>query len=243
MINLFEEFYYNEKEGLCLTSWDTKRSFYLKDAFDELLQEKLEKGRQEHEFINLKGIRGIGKTKALVDFAKKSNYVIVTGLEAQAESIRKQFDYKEVVSQYQLRGKEAKKLVLDETADFAQIKEFKNQIITGYVRNNDEHISKSIFKDDVNNKDIISVLNNEIKQLLSKIAQARRSNNFDTYKNLIQVFANILELKNRYESEGKTKGVIVNKVPIEISIQDMEEFSNTLNDTISNYLVFTVPKN
>lgn len=128
MINLFEQLCLNVDGGFDLISSNTK----VKD-FDELLMKKLEDGRIQNDFINVKGIRGIGKTKVLVDFAKKYDYTIVVQSNASVLYIKTFFKYPKVVNKNKINSVKGK-FVFDELFDdISCLNKYKKQIVTGYV--------------------------------------------------------------------------------------------------------------
>lgn len=80
--------------------------------------------------------RRLGKTKALMEFAKDNNYYVLVGNERIAELFKKQFKYKKIKSiNSNLDG--LGYFVYDECCDTKKIEKLKNSgigILTGYFR-------------------------------------------------------------------------------------------------------------
>jgi predicted RNase H-like nuclease (RuvC/YqgF family) len=105
---------------------------FTKDAIKEALKEASIK----REFVYIGNYqRGIGKTTALIEFAKEFNFMVVVPTYIQAENCREYFGYDKIISQYEvpnLKGAKCK-FVFDERVEPSIFNQFHLEVVTGFV--------------------------------------------------------------------------------------------------------------
>jgi hypothetical protein len=166
------------------------------DIMKTLLIAELEKAKNDGVLLYTNELRGIGKTTALVDFAKKYDYgvVLITGTP-NLNNLKKELNYKKIYRAYDLLDEEQKiffrgiekNIVIDEGINYEEINKLERlgfNIITGFTR----QLNKPF------GKEVIATLKNEVRQLTKKIEIARLQNDVGTYKNLITAYGEILRL-------------------------------------------------
>jgi hypothetical protein len=161
--------------------------------------ESLKKGEKEHKLIDVCNLRQIGKTSALISFARLNNYsAIVKNLNYAREYADKHCSgYKNIYADSinSIRGLSNINVVVDEGVDVDRLIKNGFNVITGYytpTNNNKQDI--------ITVKEISDTLNNELKMLIPKITKARENNEFGTYKNLILAFKEVIELSKYINS-------------------------------------------
>jgi hypothetical protein len=111
------------------------KDFISKVITDEILINKLHEGKVKNKLIYTQGIRNIGKTYCLIQYAKYNNLVAIVTKESFAQSLRKEFSY------HRIHGMDGyipveSDVVVDECVDIQKlIKENQCNIITGYSIN------------------------------------------------------------------------------------------------------------
>lgn len=75
--------------------------------------------------------RGVGKTTALVKFAKTHNLTVVLAHSHSVERLRKEFGYNKIISQHSQSIRGLRDFVIDE---FVQIDKFGIRPITGFIK-------------------------------------------------------------------------------------------------------------
>jgi hypothetical protein len=176
------------------------------------LQDLLELGARVGVLINTHHMRGIGKTYNLIQFAKKYGYVVVENNKEIVEYFKKIYDYDKIFSINDPFLIAHQQVVVDEIYNLDELKNKRVNIITGFFT-------------DYGNKqkefDLLSSLQYEVRQLNTKIKQARESENWGTYKNLIQSLRAVLELMDNISNK---KDIPINyNFVIESKINDTEQ--------------------
>lgn len=209
--------------------------------FNNLVKDKLFKGFINNKLINTQGLRGIGKTYQLINFAKEHNYIVVVGTSTIALEFRKKYNYEKIYGQNDtiIRDKE---VVIDELVDIQKLKnEYDCKIITGYIIYQDEikyilDKSKNNLKETEINLDlddeIIQSLKKDIKSLLSKLETSLNNSNDSNYKMLINNLRETVALKN--ELEQKDKSNIQNYT---VNIPNMNEIADYTIEKISKEMI------
>ncbi|WP_440118433.1 hypothetical protein [Paenibacillus sp. QZ-Y1] len=94
-----------------------------------LLEKLLTLGYFENEFIDVTNVRSIGKTEALIKFAKKKGIAVLVGLPCSHE--KSKYDYEKI---YSINGgsiRAIKEAVIDETVSLDQVPQH-IKVITGF---------------------------------------------------------------------------------------------------------------
>lgn len=164
--------------------------------YNDLLLQKLELAKETKQLVYTQGIRNIGKTYALVEFAKKYDYIVVVCNSQLAISLRKECNYNKICSNdikdFNNRYILASKVVIDEgVKNISELKSLYCDIVTGYTES--YRVGTNTF-----NEMITNTLEEEVIVLYEKIREARENENYGTYKNLIQAYKEILDMINRY---------------------------------------------
>ena len=185
----------------------------IKDIFanfnmSNVIYDKLKTASQKHELIHTQWLRGIGKTYELVCFAKEYGYAVLEPTKIVAEEIRKKENYEGVYSSktiYSLKGCKAnrdvfnKNVVIDEgVTNIQEIKDAGFNIITGFYTPKKE--DESTF-----NEKVLGTLVNEIEALTPKLEKYRVSEDYGTYKNLINAYGEILSLMKEFPQTAINK--------------------------------------
>lgn len=101
--------------------------------FSRRLQEKLNEGAIKREFISTFGLRSIGKTHALIIFARKFNLSVIVSNRCIADSLREKYDYKKIYTcGDNFRGRNDL-FVFDEGVDIGTLDIDVSKVVTGYV--------------------------------------------------------------------------------------------------------------
>ncbi|WP_216638220.1 hypothetical protein, partial [Brevibacillus brevis] len=92
--------------------------FYACDEIKSLLKQRLYEclGKQAKQFtlIDVQNIRGIGKTTALIEFAKENDFYVVVANHQTANLLKKKFNYDKIIAQREVRSGRNLKYVVDE---------------------------------------------------------------------------------------------------------------------------------
>ena len=93
---------------------------FMKNTTEALIK-TLETAAIHRQLIRVHGFqRGIGKTTALIKFAKQYDFCVVLKHKMVAKMFREEFEYHHIISEDEVanqRGKRAQKLVVDEGVD------------------------------------------------------------------------------------------------------------------------------
>lgn len=99
------------------------------DVFEFILIEALEEGFKTNQLVNVSGLRRVGKTNALIKFAKLKDFpVIVNGT---AEALSKEYDYHKVFS-YKNYDESNVSVLVDEGINPSLLVSRGVNVITGY---------------------------------------------------------------------------------------------------------------
>ncbi|MDO6628843.1 hypothetical protein [Bacillus thuringiensis] len=101
---------------------------YIKDALVKALEDASKDKQliQVHEYM-----RQIGKTAALIEFAKKHDYYVIVHNVAIAKELSLKFNYAKVTGSL-MNLKEVKGVVVDETVDVTRVYDEGINVITGF---------------------------------------------------------------------------------------------------------------
>lgn len=102
------------------------------DFTSELIYNKLWTGVRENEFLFSYGLRSTGKSTALVKLANVLGCAIIVENRANAIIYKQLFDFRNVYSQDEVRGRELV-AVCDEGVNYRQFKDTKVKILTGFT--------------------------------------------------------------------------------------------------------------
>src|SRR4051812_8236870 len=102
-----------------------------------LFKKKLQDGMNNKALIDVSHLRAIGKTTALVDFAKERRYAVIVPTRIEAERLREYFNYEGVFSQGDIisygRGMNIP-CVIDEGVKLERLLTNKVNVKTGYTK-------------------------------------------------------------------------------------------------------------
>lgn len=217
MINLIQNAIKMSEDRVC----------FINDDMEDIIQNALTLGEKERELVDTCGLRNIGKTYQLIEFAKKNGYGVLTNATYK---LKTEHNYNDIYNAYDidsLRGLK-KKFVIDEISQlsFDMLKD-KVFIITGYkpILNTNENITPLSIEENIKN-----TITNEIRLLGEKIAKYR-DNNGDggTYKNLILGYK---ELVNIYYNDICNKNNLINAINYIYNNSKKEEFKEAYNKTM-----------
>lgn len=112
------------------------------DLSKRSIKDTLELAAKNGEHILTRSLqRMIGKTTALIEFAKEHNYIVTVNHEAIANGLRSDFDYKHIVgidriNELNILDGCSKEIVFDECCNPERIKQLVNQgfkVVTGFI--------------------------------------------------------------------------------------------------------------
>lgn len=126
-IPLIDEFDYT---GNDITIDTDNNSLILKLNITNILKNKLATGKEQNKLIDVTGFRAIGKTRALIEFARENDYIVIT--PSRMDTIEYENVY--LQSDTGLRGIRKTNCVVDEGVDIDYVKdELGLNIVTGYI--------------------------------------------------------------------------------------------------------------
>lgn len=171
-----------------------KEMIYLRKNDD--IEKLLDYAIKEEQFIYTNGLRGVGKTTALINYARKHNLGIFTYNFTLAEEARKRYNYKYIYSSHHYIEAMSEKLrgfLLDDMAysNLDKLIKYFN-ILTGYIDKEDYFASKEIYSD----KKTVKELDINMSDLINKINNARINDNYLDYKMLLNNLVKTIEAKN-----------------------------------------------
>lgn len=136
-IPLIDEFDYITKYKT--TEIDDNNSLILKLNMTNILKNKLIAGKEQNKLIDVTGFRAIGKTRALIEFAKENNYIVIIPSKIMVNEYTMEYENIYHQSDTRLRGTGKIDCVVDEGVDINRVKnELGLNIITGYINNNNK---------------------------------------------------------------------------------------------------------
>jgi hypothetical protein len=190
------------------------------------LGELLKLGARLGILINTHSMRGVGKTKTLIQFAKEHDYLVA---HPSADYIRKEFDYEKIVNPYvliQQQGLKNKNVVIDTGVyNLKEIKDAGFNIVTGFCNFKSENI-KSF------DESIVDNLKSELESLTIKIQKTRENHDFGTYKNLILAYKEVLGLYK--ESVDIKQDVLNYHIHIDKVISNTEDLGRQIGESLKN---------
>lgn len=175
--------------------------YYLKYEMDKIIQTKLKEGYVNNDLIYTQDLRGIGKTYELIKFAKEQGLNVIISHSNIREEFKRKYNYANVYSERDevLLRLYDKKCIIDEYVDIQLLKDKGFNIVTGFTNNRFVIKKEETIKVDPKNTDInqltLDILDREIIQLGQKIEKTRTNEEYNTYKNLITSFREILKVK------------------------------------------------
>jgi len=111
----------------------------------ELLLNLLQEASKTNELINTNGIRAIGKTSVLIEFAKKNGYGVIVYSKFIAQSFRERYEYNKIYSSDSILSTiDTKNIVIDEGVPTENFPGSSLKIITGYQRSKNLSIDDEI---------------------------------------------------------------------------------------------------
>lgn len=206
-----------------------KEMIYLRKNDD--IEKLLDYAIKEEQFIYTNGLRGVGKTTALINYARKHNLGIFTYNFALAEEAKERYNYKYIYSSHHYRKAMSEKLrgfLLDDMAysNLDKLIRYFN-ILTGYIDKEDYFASKEIYSD----KKTVKELDINISDLINKINNARINNNYSDYKMLLNNLVKTIEAKNfiLHPDNGSNNQYTINKIELP-NVGDASDFIKELKD-------------
>jgi hypothetical protein len=107
----------------------------IKSLLKRKLYECLNKQAKQFTLVSIQNIRGIGKTTALIEFAKENDFYVVVANYQTANSLRKQFNYDKIIGQREVRSGRNLKYVVDEDVVIDDLIDKNINIVAGFVSN------------------------------------------------------------------------------------------------------------
>lgn len=180
------------------------------DSNIDSIKNLLKLGLYKNKLIYTNNIRGIGKTTALIQFAKENDFgVIVKNTNRCINDLKRQFNYNFIYNENNIscmRSSKIQNFVIDESVNnILDLQRFIN-IVTGLtlVEKNAEvllHIENKYY-DVISDKCAIVILNANIKQLLVKIQTTQESDKMGDYKMLINNLIKTIEARHLLEENN-----------------------------------------
>jgi hypothetical protein len=168
-----------------------------------MIKSRLKQAENENTFLITKGVRNIGKTYALMEYARENEYYVVVSTNLSARALKEKYPNNKICSQC-LRQNKIIRAICDENVDIDLCKKNNINVLTGYLNNYDSNKNSEINFED----DIVNVLKNELKCLNSKITKSRENEEFGIYKNLILAYKEVLTLYKEM-TEIKNKNMTI----------------------------------
>ena len=105
----------------------------LQIAIQDILQKKLTQGIIKRELVNVFGLRGVGKTYGLVNFAKNTGLSVVLFNKNLADKYIKECNYEKVYGKEELSRIGDDYIIIDEgTVDYVTLVREGYKVVTGY---------------------------------------------------------------------------------------------------------------
>ena len=160
----------------------------LSSGMRNLIYSKLETGGEIKKLVYTQDLRAIGKTCQLIRYAKSHGYNVVVFHEAEAQKLRKEYNYENIYGQMnrELEGKI--KLVIDESVTLGGYIKEKN-VITGFTNLNVDKVEESL------TEKVVKALDEDTDSLLGKLKASLDNNNFSNYKMFINNLKDTVNLK------------------------------------------------
>lgn len=95
--------------------------------------EELERAAYDRRLVYTGGMKGTGKTTALIQFAKKHDYNVIVPDFSLVNSMREKFEYKKIYVRKFYRRPLSEIAVIDENVNFTNDIDFPYPIITGFI--------------------------------------------------------------------------------------------------------------
>jgi predicted AAA+ superfamily ATPase len=99
----------------------------------EIVYKKLLEGAIKNENVWVYGLRGIGKTTALIQLAKEFGFIVVVKSHILAHYLRDEFEYDYIFGEKDNITGLGKSIVFDEGVDYKKLKKDGYKIVTGLV--------------------------------------------------------------------------------------------------------------
>lgn len=100
----------------------------------ELLEKKLIESAIRRELIDVTGLKGIGKTRALIEFAEKFDLSVVVPKLDRVLSLKDKYKYVNIYSEEGFFGEVSKKfIVVDEGVNVEALEFAGNTVVTGFI--------------------------------------------------------------------------------------------------------------
>lgn len=177
-----------------------KEIIYLRK--NDNIEELLEYAMKEKQFIYTnESTRGIGKTTALVKFAKKHNFIILEPTYSRVNNIKKEFNYDKILCSNSiciLRGMTENFVFDDGVYNFKELKNVGVDILTGFFTDKN-NFDNEMYSDD----EVIKQLNTNKFKLLQKINKSQDNNNQSDYKMLINNLLKTIEVRDVLKNPNK----------------------------------------
>jgi hypothetical protein len=195
------------------------------------LQKLLEKGKDLGVFIATHQFRGIGKTHALIEFARKNNFIIIIPNKLVLQDLKEQYKYNNIVepSCVSIFGK-SNGYVLDEGINIQTLRKMYPDInvVTGWF---DSFSNKENVK--TFNENVTDNLKNELESLTTLVKRARENGDFGTYKNLILAYKEVLGLYKELTNEDFNIPITYNFHIENVKTIDVDDFMEKLRRRVS----------
>lgn len=192
---------------------------YLDSKVSSLLEKALEKGKENRELVDTCGLRNIGKTRKLIEFAKENGYGVFVLRNAKLS--KNEYNYDLIFDSLQansVRGT-IKDIVIDEGVSAEWLRDDFN-IITGYYASWTKNVELKNIDDQVKVN-----LSEELRKLGQKLEKHREKEDFTTYKNLIVAYKEVYDLYSKIANPKQN--LVVNNV---MNVQDVKDFEKAVEN-------------
>jgi aconitase B len=106
------------------------------DIFYTLLKKKLHEAMSKKALVDISHLRAIGKTTALIDFAKERRFIVVVPTRLEADRLKEYYNYEGIFGQGDViafRGTDIQ-CVVDEGVKVERLLMNKIDVVTGYTK-------------------------------------------------------------------------------------------------------------
>jgi hypothetical protein len=192
---------------------------YLESKVSSLLEIALEKGKEKRELVDTCGLRNIGKTRKLIEFAKENGYGVF--VLRNAKLAKSEYNYDLIFDSLQANSARGtiKDIVIDEGVSAEWLRDDFN-IITGYYASWTKNVELKNIDDQVKVN-----LSEELRKLGQKLEKHREKEDFTTYKNLIVAYKEVYDL---YSKIAKPQdNLIINNV---VNVDDTKKVKDILKE-------------
>ncbi len=100
--------------------------------YQDILEEAIIQGIIYNELIDVRGVRNIGKTTVLINFAKKNNIPVIVHSKSLAKILQDKFEYENIFITNEIKGVHFREFLIEEYVNRNEIEKLGYRVITGY---------------------------------------------------------------------------------------------------------------